>query len=171
MKVTGAARYSADYQVPDKAYAYLVTSTIALGRIRSMDTAAALDAAGVIAVYSPFNPLRLYVQPGVGENYAPLQDFDVRFHGQVIAMVVAETFEQARDAAGLVTTTYDVRPPRTSLTGNSPGAPAVGPPGTHPPASTVLAPGVESIDAALAASDIVRRSSGRRRHRRGPARR
>jgi xanthine dehydrogenase YagR molybdenum-binding subunit len=78
LKVTGAAQYSGDYPAPAMAHAYLITSSIGLGRIRAMDTAAALDAPGVLDVYSPFNPLRLYVMPGLGENYAPLQDAEVR---------------------------------------------------------------------------------------------
>ncbi|WP_036968861.1 xanthine dehydrogenase family protein molybdopterin-binding subunit [Promicromonospora kroppenstedtii] len=154
LKVTGAAQYSGDHPAPALVHAYLITSSIGLGRIRAMDTAAALDAPGVLDVYSPFNPLRLYVMPGLGENYAPLQDPEVRFHGQIIAMVVAESFEQARDAAALVTTTYDATTPRTSLD-DEPSALPETTPGGHPAGSTVLAPGVASIDAALTASDVV----------------
>lgn len=154
LKVTGAAEYSGDYSAPDTAHAYLITSTIGRGRIRAMDTTAALDAPGVIDVYTPFHPLRLYVMPGLGENYAPLQSPDVHFHGQIIAMVVAGTFEQARDAAALVTTAYDAEPPRTSLDDEPSTLPETTP-GGHPASSTILAPGVASIDAALAASDVV----------------
>lgn len=154
LKVTGAARYSGDYPAPALAHAYLVTSSIGLGRIRTMDTAAALGAPGVLDVYSPFHPLRLYVMPGLGENYAPLQDRDVRFHGQIIAMVVAESFEQARDAAAMITTTYNAEPPRTSLDDEPSTLPGTSPDG-HPLRSTTLSDGVASIDAALAASDVV----------------
>lgn len=154
LKVTGAAEYSGDYPAPGMAHAYLITSTVGRGRIRAMDATAALGAPGVVAVYSPFNPLRLYVMPGLGENYAPLQDPEVRFHGQIIAMVVAETFEQARDAAALVTTVYDAEPPRTSLDDEPSTLPETTP-GGHPAGSTTLAPGVTSIDAALIASDVV----------------
>jgi xanthine dehydrogenase YagR molybdenum-binding subunit len=154
LKVTGAAQYSGDYPAPAMAHAYLITSSIGLGRIRAMDTAAALDAPGVLDVYSPFNPLRLYVMPGLGENYAPLQDAEVRFHGQIIAMVVAETFEQARDAAAMVTTTYDATAPRTSLDDEPSTLPEAAPDG-RPLRATILADGVASIDAALAASDVV----------------
>ncbi|TCB97289.1 xanthine dehydrogenase family protein molybdopterin-binding subunit [Micromonospora zingiberis] len=157
-KVTGAARYSADYPASDPtskmAHAYLVTSTIARGSISAMDTAAAQNAPGVIGVYSPFNKLGLRPMPGIGENYAPLEDTQVRFRGQIIAMVVAESSRQARDAAGLITTTYDEQQPRTSLA-DEPRVPAAGPPGQPPPSATVLAPGVDSIEAALAASDVV----------------
>ena len=157
LKVTGAAEYSGDHPAPGVAHAYLITSAIGRGRIRAMDTTAALGAPGVVAVYSPFNPLRLYVMPGLGENYAPLQDRDVRFHGQIIAMVVAEAFEQARDAAAMVTTTYDATAPRTSLDDEPSTLPETTP-GGHPASSTILAPGVASIDAALTASDVVVRA-------------
>ncbi|MGI5191648.1 xanthine dehydrogenase family protein molybdopterin-binding subunit [Promicromonospora sp. CA-289599] len=158
-KVTGAAEYSGDYPATDLAHAHLVTSTIARGTITRIDTAAALASPGVLRVYAAPEP-RLGLYPITGplagfvENYVPLKDTEVRFHGQAIAMVVAETPEQARDAAALVTTTYDTQPPRTSLA-DEPHEPA-GPTLTGTPSSVeVLAPGVGSIDDALAASDVV----------------
>ncbi|MGW0505984.1 xanthine dehydrogenase family protein molybdopterin-binding subunit [Micromonospora sp. NPDC003241] len=157
-KVTGAARYSADYPPSDSAaklaHAHLVTSTIARGTIAAMDTAAARNAPGVLAVYSPYHPLGMQVVPGVGETYAPLQDTLVRFRGQIIALVVAESAEQARDAARLIVTTYDEQRPRTSMA-DEPRVPADGGPTWPAPSATVLAPGVASIEAALAASDVV----------------
>ena len=158
-KVTGAAEYSGDYRAPRLAHAHLVTSTIARGKVTGFDTAAALASPGVLRVHTALgNPLRLYATTGqaaaFSENYIPLKSEVVHFHGQAIAMVVAETPEQARDAAALVTATYDVRQPRTSLT-DEPRVPA-GPAISGAPSSlTVLAPGVETIDAALAASDVV----------------
>ncbi|GGM08461.1 MULTISPECIES: xanthine dehydrogenase family protein molybdopterin-binding subunit [Micromonospora] len=153
-KVTGAARYSADYPAANLAHAHLVTSTVARGSITTMDTVAAQNAPGVIGVYSPFHKLALQPVPGVGENYAPLQDTQIRFRGQIIAMVVAETAMQARDAATLITTTYHEQRPRTSLT-DEPRVPADGGPTWPAPRAIVLAPGVDSIETALAASDIV----------------
>ncbi|WP_345075150.1 xanthine dehydrogenase family protein molybdopterin-binding subunit [Phytohabitans flavus] len=160
MKVTGAAPYAADYPISNVAHAYVVTSTIGRGQILEMDTTAARAAPGVLAVYNPDNNLGLLAPPagpppGIVENYAPLQDREVRYRGQAIAVVVAESFEQARDAAALVTTTYREATPNTSLEANSPGVPAVGPPGFPPLNFTVLAPGVASIDAALADSAVV----------------
>jgi xanthine dehydrogenase YagR molybdenum-binding subunit len=70
----------------------------------------------------------------------------VRYHGQVIGLVVAETFEQARDAASLVEVSYAAEPPRASFQ-NGTAVPSGNP-------TQVLAPGVPSIDAALAASDV-----------------
>ncbi|TDC65742.1 xanthine dehydrogenase family protein molybdopterin-binding subunit [Streptomyces hainanensis] len=159
LKVTGAAQYSGDYPAPDTAYAHVVTSTIARGTIRGIDTAAALAAPGVLRVYAA-EDTRLSLYPvadpyrGLAESYLPLRDTTVRFHGQAIAMVVAESVEQARDAAALVTATYDAQPPRASLA-DGPRVPS-GPTLTGSPSQvTILAPGVESIDEALAASDVV----------------
>lgn len=159
LKVTGAAEYSGDYRAADLAHAHLVTSTIARGTITSIDTAAALAAPGVLRVYAAREP-RLSLYPITGplagfvENYVPLQDTEVRFHGQAVAMVVAETPEQARDAAALVRVTYAAQRPRTSLA-DEPHEPA-GPTLSGTPSSVeVLGPGVGSIEAALAASDVV----------------
>ncbi|MFH9044860.1 xanthine dehydrogenase family protein molybdopterin-binding subunit [Streptomyces sp. NPDC017966] len=158
-KVTGAAEYSGDHQAVDLAHAHLVTSTVARGTITRIDTTAALASPGVLRVYAaPESRLGLYPVTGpaasFAENYVPLRDAEVRFHGQAIALVVAETPEQARDAAARVTATYDTQPPRTSLA-DEPHVPA-GPTISGAPSSlTILAPGVGSIDAALAASDVV----------------
>lgn len=119
IKVTGAALYAADTKVPGVAYGYLVGSTIGRGVLTGMDTSAALASPGVIAVYTPFNPLKLfaYVQEQNDERIPPLQDKEVRYFGQTIGFVVAETWEQARDAAGLVTATYQQQPPVTTFPG------------------------------------------------------
>jgi xanthine dehydrogenase YagR molybdenum-binding subunit len=152
LKVTGAAPFVADNRLDRLAYGYLVTSTIARGTIVSMDTAAALRAPGVLAVYTPFNPLKLYryTQNQNDELTPPLQDTGVRYYGQTIALVVAETFEQAREAAALVTASYVAETPAASFPDGVPRA--------TPPASgaivDVLAPGVGSIDEALAASEV-----------------
>jgi len=158
-KVTGAAEYSGDHRAVGLAHAHLVTSTVARGTITRIDTTAALASPGVLRVYAaPESRLGLYPvtgpAAGFAENYVPLRDAEVRFHGQAIALVVAETPEQARDAAARVTATYDTQPPRTSLA-DEPHVPA-GPTISGAPSSlTILAPGVGSIDAALAASDVV----------------
>ena len=162
LKVRGRARYALDHHLPGMLHGYVVTSTIAHGEIVSMDVTAAEGAPGVVAVYSPFDPLALTTQvhPMLGELWVPLQDREVAFYGQPIAFVVAETFEQARDAALLVQIAYDARPARTSLADNldvaEPGPPSLtGLPSTH----TVLADGVESIEDALAASPVVVRGT------------
>lgn len=159
LKVTGAAPYSGDYQEEGMLHAHVVTSTVARGTVRGVDTVAALAAPGVQDVYTCTEPrLSLYpVETRVqllSENYAPLQDPLVRFHGQIVAVVVADSVEQARDAAALVTVDYDVQPARTTL---ADGPPVQSPPitGGQPSSFQLLAPGVATIDDALAASDVV----------------
>ncbi|HEY2856572.1 MAG TPA: xanthine dehydrogenase family protein molybdopterin-binding subunit [Gemmatimonadaceae bacterium] len=120
LKVTGGARYAAEYAVPNVAHAVIVTSTIAKGRIKAMDTSAAERVTGVIKVLTPFNAPRLPGAPKPGPHTesaaAPrpasmrvptmLQDDVVRYNGQPIGVVVADTFEHAREGAGLVRATY-----------------------------------------------------------------
>jgi xanthine dehydrogenase YagR molybdenum-binding subunit len=68
LKVTGGARYAAEYSIPDIVHAVLVTSTIAKGRIRAMDTSAAVRVPGVIKVLTPFNAPRLPGAPVPGPH-------------------------------------------------------------------------------------------------------
>jgi xanthine dehydrogenase YagR molybdenum-binding subunit len=80
LKVTGAARYSGDNNFPNLAFGYLLKSTIASGSIRSIDTAEADSAPGIIAIFTPFRSLKLYAPldrtEGVisGDGFAALQD-------------------------------------------------------------------------------------------------
>ncbi|USX54239.1 xanthine dehydrogenase family protein molybdopterin-binding subunit [Lentzea sp. HUAS12] len=157
LKVTGQARYGADHWFPDMTYGYLVLSTIAHGRIEAMDVTSAKNAPGVIAVYTPFDPLVLH-KPStfLGETWVPLQDREVAYYGQPIGVVIAETFEQARDAAMLVDATYEVLPAVTSMTEGM--ATAEDPPPSRfgsQAALELLADGVASIDDAIAASPVV----------------
>ena len=158
LKVTGAAKYGVDHNFPGMAYGYVITSTIANGEIEGMDVEAAKAAPGVLGVYSPFDPLALTAPTlaAFGETWVPLQNKEVDYHGQPIAFVVAESFEQARDAAGLVSVTYRERPAVTSLEDGL--ATAEDPPavrGGGPTELDVLADGVESIEDAFAASPVV----------------
>lgn len=113
-KVTGAARYAAEFELPGHAHGSIVRSTIAHGRIASLDVAAAVRAPGVLVVLShlnapklPYREHRAGVDPDHGERLHVLQDDRVLFQGQPIALVVAETLEQAKHAATLVEVTYD----------------------------------------------------------------
>jgi len=158
LKVTGRARYALDNNVPGMVFGHVVLSTIAHGEITAMDVAAARSAPGVLAVYTPFAPLPLTapVTAMLGPIWVPLQSTDVTYYGQPIGFVVAETVEQARDAAALVRVTYDERPASTSMSDGL--ATAVDAPPAldgSPPELSVLAPGVESIEDALAASPVV----------------
>jgi xanthine dehydrogenase YagR molybdenum-binding subunit len=155
LKVTGGAQYASDHQLDRLAHGYLVLSTVGRGSIRSMDTGAAERSAGVLAVYTPFNPLKLFNAVGDvgGQNWVPLQDTEVRHHGQIVGLVVAETFEQARDAATLIRVGYDARPPVASFEDNIPHA-TFPPPIFGPPVEDFLADGFQSIDDALAAAEV-----------------
>ena len=97
-KVTGTAPYAAEYPMENCAEGVLVTATIARGEVTSIDTAKALAMPGVIAV---IEDKRLCTRAAQGTaNQAPKQEpRTVCYWGQPIALVVAETFEQARDAA------------------------------------------------------------------------
>ena len=158
LKVTGGARYGLDRTPPGMIHGHLVLSTIAHGEITAMDVTAAEAAPGVVAVYTPFSPLELAIpeSPVMGKTWVPLQDTEVAFYGQPIGFVVAETVEQARDAAMLVRTGYRTRPARTSLSEHLAEAEDAPPSMSgEPSALSVLADGVESIEDALADSPVV----------------
>jgi xanthine dehydrogenase YagR molybdenum-binding subunit len=106
LKTTGKAIYAYEWHDPNNryAYGYIVGSAIAKGRIRSMDVAAARNAPGVIAVVTT---------DGVGElkkgKYNTAKLFggtEIQHYHQAVAVVVAETFEEARAAAALVKVDY-----------------------------------------------------------------
>lgn len=126
VKVTGAARYAAEFKTANLAHAVLVMGTIANGSIRSIDVKAARSAPGVIEVITHENAPRLrfverpkanddYVAPVFGRSFPVLQDKTIYFNGQPIAVVIAETLEQAEHAATLVRVAYDERKPVTSV--------------------------------------------------------
>jgi xanthine dehydrogenase YagR molybdenum-binding subunit len=158
LKVTGRARYGADHDFPGMAYGYVVLSTIAHGEIEAMDVTAAKSAPGVIGVYSPLDPLQLHTpsSPLFGDTWVPLQNREVSYYGQPIGFVVAQSFEQARDAAMLIDVSYRERPALTSFQDGLATAEDA-PPAMDgaPPSLSVLEPGVESIEDALAASPVV----------------
>ena len=122
LKVTGDARYAADLPVPNPAYAQLVTSTIAAGKIASLDTAEAEKVPGVLLIYSHANPPpKVEAVPYFGkggqayQGFRPLTGPEIRHEGQIIALVVAETLEAAREAASKVRATYDAKAPAATL--------------------------------------------------------
>ena len=122
-KVTGGATYAAEFDVQGQAHAAIVRSTVAKGRIASIDSAAAERAPGVIAVVTHRNAPRLayrahkaVVDPDVGERLHVLQDDRVSHQGQPIALVVADTLEEASHAATLVRVTYAAETAATEVT-------------------------------------------------------
>ncbi|WEB44777.1 xanthine dehydrogenase family protein molybdopterin-binding subunit [Streptomyces yunnanensis] len=114
-KVTGAARYAGEVPFAELAHGWLVVSTIARGRIRSIDTAPVLAMPGVLTVLHHGNAQPLesdYVGP-MGTPDPALQLFQhdrVPYAGWPVALVVAETSEQAREAAESLTVAYDEEP-------------------------------------------------------------
>lgn len=122
-KVTGKATYAAEFAAPDLAYAYVVGSSIARGRITSIDASAAEALPGVIKVFTHENrpktawftyKYRDMVGPP-GKPFRPLYSDEVQFSDQPIALVVAESFDVARHAASLVQVAYEQHPHETDL--------------------------------------------------------
>lgn len=115
LKVAGAAPFAAEFPMPDMAYAALVFSTIAKGRIVALNTQQAREATGVIEVMTHENAPRLAPPPvfmssdkaASGDNLPIMQNADIRWNGQPIALVLAHTQEQADHAASLVTVDYE----------------------------------------------------------------
>lgn len=121
LKVTGRAAYAADHEIGAAAHAVAVDATIGRGRITGVDDRLALAGPGVLKVISHLNaPTLAYrANPGSnnprGERLHVFQDDQVRFFGQPVAVVVAETLEAAQHAAGLVEIHYDAAAPATDL--------------------------------------------------------
>ncbi|HWW37393.1 MAG TPA: xanthine dehydrogenase family protein molybdopterin-binding subunit [Xanthobacteraceae bacterium] len=123
-KVTGAAKYASEHNVEGLAYAAVVTSTIAKGRIARIDTSEALRVEGVLDVLTHENrppmarstsPYKDDVAPEQGTPLRPLYDDKILFNRQPIALVLAEEWEIARFAASLVRVEYKPEPFATDL--------------------------------------------------------
>ncbi len=117
-KVTGLAKYAAEYNVPGLAHGVVVSSAIAKGRIKRIHTADALSVDGVLDVFTHEHRPKLAsahekytdeVAPS-GSPCRPLYDDKILFSGQPVALVVAEEFEIARFAASLVRVEYERKP-------------------------------------------------------------
>ena len=114
-KVTGVAKYAAEYNVPGLAHGVVVSSTIARGRIKRIHVADALAVEGVLDVFSHehrpsmASSHKSYTDEVAPEGapFRPLYDAEVVFNGQPVALVVAEEFEIARFAASLVRVEYE----------------------------------------------------------------
>lgn len=109
LKVTGQAAYAAEVGDGTEAVGMLVRATIAKGRVTSIDETSTLALPGVLTIITDERMLRNPAQGGANE--APVQGpRDVAYFGQPIALVVAETFEQARHAAQNISVTYEILP-------------------------------------------------------------
>ncbi|MEU6716452.1 xanthine dehydrogenase family protein molybdopterin-binding subunit [Nonomuraea sp. NPDC046802] len=157
-KVTGMAKYAADHNLPRMAHGHMVTSTIGSGRIVSMDLSAARAAGGVIEIYTPDHPLTFkgtlpLIAAVFAETRHPLADREIHYHGQIVALVVAETVEQARDAAALIKVTYEARPPKSSFE-EAKQNPSEPPETGLPLGKRISKPLDVDIEAALAGSEV-----------------
>lgn len=126
-KVTGTATYAAEHKMQNVVYGYLVGSTVAKGRIKSIDIKSAERAPGVLAVLTHLNAPKL---PGyqTGKNPSkppaggqPLRIFynnEIFYYDQPIALVIADTVERVQYAAKLVKAQYEKAVHQTDLDGN-----------------------------------------------------
>lgn len=124
--MTGAAKYSGEYNVPDLLYGYVVNSTVTKGKIVTIHTGDAEALAGVVKVFTHLN------RPGTawfdmqysdmdappGAPFRPLHNEEIKFNGQPIALVVAETFEAARQGASMIRVDYQETAFETDLKKN-----------------------------------------------------
>ena len=123
LKVQGKARFAAEFAMDGMAYAALAFSTVAKGRIATLDTRAAEAAPGVVLVMTHRNAPKMKAPPlfGTGAKAAGgsdlpiMQDDRIHWNGEAIALVLAETQEQADHAKSLIHATYDVEPATTSV--------------------------------------------------------
>jgi xanthine dehydrogenase YagR molybdenum-binding subunit len=123
-KVIGKARYAAEFQIPRLVYAVMATSTIPAGKVTGFDTDSAKRAAGVLMVITPQNAYRL---PGAQRRVTVLQDNEIFYNNQPIAVVVAEQLHQAQHAASLLKPQFSKSEPKINFQAGFPS----GYPGSH----------------------------------------
>lgn len=135
-KVTGRAEYASDMALANPAYAYLVTSAIAKGRIDGFDLSDARSVRGVIEIVThenaeKLNDAKLFSSGGYASTtIQPLKSAEVGHDGQIVAVVVADTYEAAREAAHRVKVNYTAAIP--SATFDSPGTTTAAAKGHNP---------------------------------------
>jgi xanthine dehydrogenase YagR molybdenum-binding subunit len=126
-KVQGEARFTSEFKIDHMAYAALVYSTIAKGKIRKINSGPAEGAPGVLAVITHENIPRMKAPPivdfhDIGKGFALsdlpiMQNAEVHWDGEPVAIVIAETLERAEQAASLVSVEYDAETPEVSFEG------------------------------------------------------
>jgi len=154
-KVTGAARYAGEIPFTELAHGWLVLSTVTRGRVRSVESAPVLEMPGVLAVLHHGNAPRvetdftsmLGMKPD--PTNAVFQHDRVPHAGWPVALVVAETSEQAREAAEALVVHYEEEPHDVTFSGEHPDAYSM--PGPGGPGETEKG----DLDAELAASAVV----------------
>ena len=135
LKVTGAARYAVDHSFDNIAFGVPVASTVGNARIASIDTSIAQRMPGVLTIIHHGNTDQLFRPAGqleqssrAGEVRPPFEDDKVYYYGQYVAVVVANTFEQAQDAASKLKIDYEQHPNIVSIG----AAPPPAGPSPHP---------------------------------------
>ena len=121
LKVTGAARYPSDEPLANPAFACLATSSIARGAVRDINLDSARAVSGVLDILTFRNanqvkPLKTFSEGGqAASSIVPLSSTKIWHDGQIVALVVAETFEAATEAADRVLIQYDEEGPSATL--------------------------------------------------------
>lgn len=121
LKVTGKARYALDHPLDNVAWGVPVASTVGKAKITRIDSSAAERMPGVLAVLHHGNTEPLFRPAGplehsrASEARPPFEDDNVYYYGQYVALVVANTFEQAKAAADAVKVQYDAQKPSISF--------------------------------------------------------
>ncbi len=126
-KVTGEAKYAAEFNVPNLAYGYIVSSGVTRGTIKSINAAEVEKIPGVLKVLTHENAPKTasldrshrdQLASTHGSPFRPLYQAELQHSLQPVALVVAETFEAARYAASLVQVEYEIAPHETDLHGS-----------------------------------------------------
>jgi xanthine dehydrogenase YagR molybdenum-binding subunit len=120
LKVTGGAKFAADAHPEGMLYAVIATATIARGRVTFLDVVAAKAHPGVVDVMTPDHKPKLAMDPDAKLHPFMfrkdlLQNDAVRYAGQAIAVVIAETLEAATEGAALLAPRYEIESARVSL--------------------------------------------------------
>lgn len=123
LKVTGKALYAGEFGTADLCTGYVVNSSVAKGRILSIDTQAALNVPGVLDVIThenrpevaSYNESYTDMDAADGKHFRPLYNDRVLFNMQPVALVVAESFEAARYAASLIRVDYETEPHQADI--------------------------------------------------------
>ena len=157
LKVTGKAPFAADHHPNGMLYAVIAVSTIARGRVTSLDVAAAKRHPGVVDVMTPTHKPKLAEDQDAKLHpfmfrMELLQNDNVRYANQAIAVVIAETLEAATEGAALLSPQYEALPARVGLDGNEsfvPAAVGIGNPAIveHGDVEAGLASATHAIDA------------------------
>jgi xanthine dehydrogenase YagR molybdenum-binding subunit len=152
LKTTGTAPYAYERHdvVPNQAYGYVLGSGISKGRIRSMSLIEAKASPGVIAIVTAQNAGKL--GQSKSNTARLLAGPEIQHYHQAIALVVADTFEQARAAAKLIRVEYERAPGRYDLTDQLASAPLVG--GTNTGSAAPALDRVGDFESAFAAAPV-----------------